>query len=101
MDDPNAPVGLGSGNEQLPQPPPLHPAVVELLRRSEDSHQTQNQILQTLVQNMANQGGGGNPCRGYPAFLATEPPIIQGSKEPLDANFWLSSIEEKFGLFSM
>ena len=48
---------------------------------------------------MANQGGGGNPRRGYPAFLATEPPIFQGSKEPLDADFWLSAIEEKFGLF--
>jgi len=99
MADPNAPAGLGAGGEQLPQPPPLHPAVVELLRRSEDSRQTHNQILQTLVQNMANQGGGGNPRRGYPAFLATEPPIFQGSKEPLDADFWLSAIEEKFGLF--
>ena len=99
MADPDAQAGLGANGEQLSQPPPLHPAVMELLGRSEDSRQTQNQILQTLVQNMANQGGGGNPRHGYPTFLATEPPIFQGSKEPLDADFWLSAIEEKFGLF--
>ena len=49
MADPDAQAGLGAGGEQLPQPPLLHPAVMELLRRSEDSRQTQNQILQTLV----------------------------------------------------
>jgi len=99
MADPNAPVGLGADGEQLPQPPPLHPAVVELLRRSEDSRQTQNQILQTLVQNMANQGGGGNPRRGYPAFLATEPPIFQGSKDHWMLTFLLVPLRKNLDYF--
>jgi len=30
--------------------------------------------------------------------MATYPPIFHGSKEPLDADFWLRAIEQKFGL---
>ena len=30
--------------------------------------------------------------------MATDPPIFRGSKEPLDADFWLHTIEEKFSL---
>jgi hypothetical protein len=26
-------------------------------------------------------------------FMATDPPIFRGSKEPLDADFWLRAIE--------
>ena len=30
--------------------------------------------------------------------MATDPPNFHGSKEPLDADFWLRAIEQKFGL---
>ncbi|XP_039787349.1 uncharacterized protein LOC120653738 [Panicum virgatum] len=30
--------------------------------------------------------------------MATDPPIFRGSKEPLDADFWLRAIEQNFGL---
>lgn len=95
--------GHGAGGDDLPPPPNMHPALLELLRRSEDSRQANNQILQTLVNHLASQGQGGggeNPCRGHPAFLATHPPIFRGSDKPLDADFWLSTITEKLGLFS-
>ena len=75
MADPNAPAGLGAGGEQLPQPPPLHPAVVDLLRRSEESRQTQNQIMQAIVQHLGGQGHGGQR-HGHSAFMATDPPIF-------------------------
>ena len=85
------------GDNNLPPPPPVHPALLEILRRSEESRQAQNQIMQALVQNMGGQGHGGQR-QGYSAFMATDPPIFHGSKEPLDADFWLRAIEQKFGL---
>lgn len=49
-----------------------------------------------------NWGGGGgngegNQRSGYATFLATDPPIIFGAREPLDAYFWLHAIEDKLG----
>ena len=86
-----------SGDDNLPPPPPLHPTLVEILRRSEESRQTQNQIMQAIVQHLGGQGHGGQR-HGHSVFMATDPPIFRGSKEPLDADFWLRTIEEKFGL---
>ncbi|RLM75652.1 hypothetical protein C2845_PM15G04350 [Panicum miliaceum] len=88
--------GAGGG-DNLPPPPPLHPAVLEILRRSEESRQTQNKILEALVQNLGAQGQGGQR-HGHSSFIATDPPLFCGSKEPLDAEFWLRTIEQKFGL---
>ena len=89
--------GAGGDNNLPPPPPPVHPALLEILRRSEESRQAQNHIMQALVQNMGGQGHGGQR-QGYSAFMATGPPIFRGSKEPLDANFWLRAMEQKFGL---
>jgi len=89
--------GGAGGDDNLPPPPPVHPALLEILRRSEESQQAQNQIMQALVQNMGGQGHGGQR-QGYSAFMATGPSIFRGSKEPLDADFWLRAIEQKFGL---
>ena len=85
------------GDDNLPPPPPVHPTLLEILRRSEESRQAQNQIMQALVQNLGGQGHGGQR-HGYSAFMATDPPIFRGSKEPLDADFWLRAMEQKFGL---
>ena len=90
--------GVG-GDDKLPPPPPVHPTLLEILRRSEESRQAQNQIMQVLVQNLGGQGHGGQR-HGYSAFMATDPPIFRGSKEPLDADFWLRAMEQKFGLIN-
>ena len=34
----------------------------------------------------------------YSDFLATQPPIFEQAREPLEANNWLRVIESKFGL---
>ena len=57
----------------------------------------QNQIMQAIVQHLGGQGHGGQRL-GHSAFMATDPPIFRGSKEPLDANFWLRAIEQNFCL---
>ena len=77
--------GVG-GDDKLPPPPPVHPTLLEILRRSEESRQAQNQIMQALVQNLGGQGHRGQH-HGYSAFMASDPPIFRGSKEPLDADF--------------
>jgi len=87
--------GGAGGDDNLPPPPPLHPTLVEILRRSEESRQTQNQIMQAIVQHLGGQGHGGQR-HGHSAFMATDPPIFRGSKEPLDVDFWLRAIEQKF-----
>ena len=81
----NPDAGGENGEPPLP-PPPLHPTLVEILRRSEESRQMQNQIMQAIVQHLGGQGHGGQ-CHGHSAFMATDPPIFCGSKEPLDADF--------------
>ena len=88
----NPDAGGENGEPPLPPPPPLHPTLVEILRRSEESRQTQNQIMQAIVQHLGGQGHGGQ-CHGHSAFMATDPPTFRGSKEPLDADFWLRAIE--------
>ena len=91
-------------DQDPPPPPDIHLAVYELLRRSEDSRQKQDSILEALVQQLGrtsgsnNDGGGGGRNQGYPAFMATHPPEFHGTKDPLDADHFLSEIEDKFGL---
>ena len=77
----NSGAGGDNGEPPLP-PPPLHPTLVEILRRSEESRQTQNQIMQAIVQHLGGQGHGGQR-HGHPAFMATDPPIFRRSKEPV------------------
>ena len=48
--------------------------------------------MQAIVQHLGGQGHGGQH-HGHSAFMATDPPIFHGSKEPLDADFWLRAIE--------
>ena len=56
----NSGAGGDNGEPPLPPPPPpLHPTLVEILRRSEESRQTQNQIMQAIVQHLGGQGHGG------------------------------------------
>ncbi|XP_072148505.1 uncharacterized protein [Setaria viridis] len=47
----------------------------------------------------------GNPPRreaplvhGHGDFFRTDPPIFHGTKDPLDADYWLGTIEQKLGL---
>lgn len=75
-----APSEHGNGEDGLPHPPhpPMDPFVREMLQSSEANWETQNQILQQLVNQMNNQGGGGggNQRLGLSAFLPTNPPTF-------------------------
>ena len=84
----------GSGSQQPPPPPPNF---AEYLA-------TQTELLRQLVQGQQQQQprGGHNvhqpQAAGYPEFLATQPPLFNKTKEPLDADAWIRTIESKFSL---
>jgi hypothetical protein len=95
--------GNGSGgnnnnnNNDLPNPP-IHPTLVDVLAQ-------QTQLLGQLVNHIGNLGNAGNQApreepqvNKYGDFFRTNPPIFHGSKDPLDADFWLHVIEEKLNL---
>ena len=45
----------------------------------------------------ANQPRVQQPC-GYHGFVQTNPPIFTGGKDPMVADHWLRTIEQKFTL---
>ena len=55
-----------------------------------------------LVNQMGNAGNHGPraepPVNRFGEFFRTNPPTFRGSKDPLDADFWLNVIEEKLAL---
>jgi hypothetical protein len=53
----------------------------------------------------SNMGNAGNQApreehqvNKFGEFFRTNPPFFRGSKDPLDVEFWLNTIEEKLGL---
>jgi hypothetical protein len=90
----------GAGNQQN-QPPPPPPA---------NQEQFFAQFLGELCNVSRNTGqasGGRNNDGGmdnhfaYKEFKATEPPKFTEAKEPMAAEEWLSSVEEKFRLVNL
>ena len=90
----------GSGvnnNNDVPLPdPPVHPTLVDILAR-------QTELMAHIVNQMGNAGNHGlrdePQVNRFGEFFRTNPPIFRGSKDPLDADFWLNIIEEKLGLY--
>ena len=48
----------GAGGDNNLPPPPMDPTLLDILRRSEESRQAQNQILEAIVQNLGGHGHG-------------------------------------------
>jgi hypothetical protein len=89
----------------MPNPPPPPPAptptladaIAHLVNASADNAR----MLQAMAQNMAHgprghHNHGGNNT--YADFLKTEPPVFLWAKEPLEADDWIRTIEQKLGL---
>ena len=58
------------------------------------------ETLHLIAQNTAracqqNQGTGPNQYSTFKDFLETKPPIFKEVEEPLQANEWLNTIEQK------
>ena len=82
----------GSGSQQPPPPPPDFAEVLA----------AQTELLRQLVQGQQQQRGGHNvhqpQAASYSDSLGTQPPLFNRTKEPLDANASLRTIESKFSL---
>jgi hypothetical protein len=88
-------------------PPPLLTAEVffaQLLgsqRNIEQSQKNMEGFLRTIANNVQcgnNQGGGNgaNQYNSFKDFMDTRPPIFKEAIEPLDAEEWINTIEDKF-----
>ena len=98
-------MGDNHGNdnhEALPQQPPsLAQAVAALIADRNE----QTELIRQLVQAQANAGRGRHaplpPAEtDYVGFLATQSPLFHNVDDPLEADAWIRTIEDKFGILN-
>ena len=84
-----------------PPPPPPPPNPAELMQMMVESQR----LLTETINQMANQGGrnaqnGPAPYqyRSFKDFMDTKPPSFREAEEPLQADEWLNTVEQKFCL---
>src|ERR1041385_334783 len=93
-----------SGSSDVPPPDPNMAQLLRLLmeehQAARDECQANMDALQQLVQaaTSANQGGGGvggneEPRSRLRDFQNTNPPVFSQTKEPLDVEDWLRTME--------
>ena len=79
------------------------PTWADILQRDKTHRQATQQVMGRMAQlkeNMqANQHDTQPPLlRGYHGFVRTNPPIFSRVKDPMAADHWLKSMEQKFTL---
>ena len=90
----------GNGDD-LPPPPP--PSAQEFFAQFLGSQRTMEEALRLIAQNTAHghpqqQRTEPNQHITFKEFLDTKPPIFKVAEEPLQADEWLNTIEQKFRL---
>ena len=84
------------------QPPSLAQAVAALIADRNE----QTELIRQLVQAQVNAGRGRHAPPPPPAetdyvgFLATQPPLFHKADDPLEADAWIRTIEDKFGILN-
>jgi len=81
-----------------PQPPPsLAQAIAALIADRNE----QTELMRQLVQNNAGRGRQAPPAEtDYVGFLATQPPLFHKADDPLEADAWIRTIEDKFSILN-
>ena len=84
-----------------PPPPPPPPNPAELMQMMVESQR----LLTETINQMANQGGRNaqngptpNQYRSFKDFIDTKPPSFREAEEPLQAEEWLNTVEQKIRL---
>jgi len=90
-------------NEVPPPPPPPPPMPTELLAALVEGQRMLNEAMQTMAQQNrggrhVRQGGEANQHSGFKDFQDTKPPLFKEAVEPLEADEWLNTLEQKFRL---
>ena len=87
----------GGQGAQPPPPPSLAQAIAALIADCNE----QTELLRRLVQSNADRGRQAPPVEtDYVGFLATQPPLFHKADDPLEADAWIRTIEDKFSILN-
>jgi hypothetical protein len=95
--------GTSSGGEDTPNPPPIPPTLGEAIAALVNATTDNMCFLREMAGNQFQQHGGRVPPQGprdttYLEFSETRPSLFVKAEEPLEADEWVSVMEQKFGL---
>ena len=91
-------------NDECPNPPPMPPTMADAIAALVNATAENARLLRKLAHNQqapyANCGrrNNGNDESTYVDFMDTRPPVFSKAEEPLEANDWLRTMEQKFEL---
>ena len=89
--------GIGGQGVQPPPSPTLAQATAALIADRNE----QTELMRQLVQNNAGRGRQAPPTEtDYVGFLATQPPLFHKADDPLEADVWIRTIEDKFSILN-
>jgi len=94
----------GHDNEDFQPPPP--PTLAELMAMLAEGQCAMGEGMRTMVQQVTQgrhrrYGAEPNKYSDFKEFLDTKPPIFKKAKEPLQAEEWLNTLEQKFHLLRL
>ena len=88
----------------IPNPPPVPPNLAEgiatLMHATTENARFMREMAQNNQNQHGNRGRGRNNETTYVDFTETRPPVFSKAKEPLEADDWLRTIEQKFSLLN-
>jgi hypothetical protein len=95
--------GTSHGREDTPNPPLVPPTLVEAIAALVNATADNTCFLREMVGNLFQQHGGRAPPQGpsetsYLDFSETRPPLFVKVEDPLEADEWISVMEQKLGL---
>ena len=88
-------------NEGHGAPPPPPPSLAQTIAALIADRNEQTELMRQLVQNNAGRGQQAPPAEtAYVGFLATQPPLFHKADDPLEADAWIRTIEDKFSILN-
>jgi hypothetical protein len=96
--------GCSIEDEEQPPPPPPSPTPAELMQMVVEGQRLLAEAMRQLVNRDAQHGCQGpepNQYSDFKDFLDTKPPLFKEAEEPLQADEWLNTIEQKFRLLHL
>ena len=91
-------------NDEVPNPPPMPPTMADAITALIYATAENARLLREMAQNQQaphhNHGcrNNGNDESTYIDFTDTRPPVFSKAEEPLEADDWLRTMEQKFEL---
>ena len=89
------------GNEGQGAQPPPSPSLTQAIATLITDRNEQTELLRQLVQSNAGRGRQTPPAEtDYVGFLATQPPLFHKAEDSLEADGWIRTMEDKFGILN-